>query len=81
MPIINKDIIIKAPPEALFNYTSKPDKPNPDLAGIGGAEEHADRCPNGGFSFQWVYKMSGTNFSGLSRVRRHNAVSIGSLPE
>jgi uncharacterized membrane protein len=64
MPIINKEIIIKAPPEALFNYTSKPTNLPQIWPGL--VELKTLRSlPNGGFSFQWIYKMSGINFSGL----------------
>jgi len=54
MPIINKDIIIKAPPEALFNFTSKPVNLTQIWPGISGAEKY-ESLSNGGFSFQWVY--------------------------
>ena len=63
MPIINKDIIIKAPPEALFNFTSKPVNLTQIWPGLVELK-NMKSLSNGGFSFQWVYKMSGTNFSG-----------------
>jgi uncharacterized protein YndB with AHSA1/START domain len=63
MAAINKEIIINAPLEKIFAYVSKPSNlPEiwPSLMQI----KNETLLPNGGYSFQWVYKMSGLYLKG-----------------
>ena len=63
MPEINKEVIIAAPLEKIFAYVSKPSNlPEiwPSLILI----ENERLLSNGGYSFQWEYKMSGVHLKG-----------------
>jgi hypothetical protein len=63
MPVINKDIVIDATVEELFSYAIQP--PNmlqiwPSLVEL----KNQKPTGNGGFSYRWLYKMSGMLFAG-----------------
>lgn len=63
MAEINKEIIIDAPLQKIFAYVSKPSNlPEiwPSLVEI----TNEELLPDGGYSFQFVYKMSGVNLKG-----------------
>jgi uncharacterized protein YndB with AHSA1/START domain len=63
MAAINKEVIINAPREEIFAYVSKPSNlPEiwPSLMQI----KNEQLLPSGGYSFQWVYKMSGVYLEG-----------------
>ena len=63
MPIIDKDIIINAPLEKIFNYVNKPSnlpRISPSLIEI----NNEKMLPSGGYSFRWMYKMIGVHMEG-----------------
>ena len=63
MARVEKEIIIHAPLEKVFNYISEPSNlPEfwPSLMEINGVRS----LPNGGYSGRWVYKMAGMRFEG-----------------
>lgn len=63
MATIDKEIMINAPLEKIFEYVSKPSNLLqiwPSLIQI----KNEQLLPNGGYSFQWVYKMSGMHLEG-----------------
>jgi uncharacterized membrane protein len=65
MPIIDKEIAIDAPLEKIFNYVNKPSNlPQiwPSFIGVNNEE----LLPNGGYKFQWTYKMGGVTLEGTA---------------
>ncbi len=63
MPIIDKDIIINAPREKIFDYVNKPGnlpRISPSLIEI----NNEKILPDGGYSFRWRYKMIGVPHGG-----------------
>ena len=63
MPIIDKDIIINAPLEKIFNFVNKPaNLPclSPSLLEI----NNEKMLSAGGYSFRWMYKMIGIHLEG-----------------
>lgn len=65
MAKVEKTIIINTPVEKVFGYMDDPTNlPEvwPSLLEI----KDAQRLPNGGNSFRWVYKMAGLRFEGTS---------------
>ena len=67
MTTINKDIIIQAPPEKIFNFVIKPSNLPliwPSLIEI----KNEQLLPNGRYSAKWLYKMGGVHFQGASEV-------------
>jgi uncharacterized membrane protein len=67
MATADKEIMIKAPPEKIFNYVLKPSNLLqiwPSLVDI----KNERLLPNGGYSAKWMYKMSGMHFHGSSEV-------------
>ncbi|MFC2054593.1 SRPBCC family protein [Chloroflexota bacterium] len=65
MATIKKSIKINAPVEKVFEYVAKPEiLPEiwPSLVEVKNIKE----LPNGGYSWDWVYKMSGMRFTGFS---------------
>jgi uncharacterized protein YndB with AHSA1/START domain len=65
MAVIVKEIIIKAPPEKIFNFVM--DKNNrlkiwPSLMEV----KNEELLPNGGYRAEWVYKIAGVYFGGKS---------------
>jgi uncharacterized membrane protein len=67
MVTVDKEIMIKAPPEKIFNFVIKPSNlPQiwPSLMAI----NNEQLLPNGGYNAKWVYKMCGVHFQGASEV-------------
>ena len=65
MATIKKSIKINAPVEKVFEYANKPENlPEiwPSLIEVKSIKE----LPNGGYSFDFVYKMAGMRFTGSS---------------
>jgi uncharacterized protein YndB with AHSA1/START domain len=65
MAEIVKEIIIKAPPEKIFNVFMKSEnrlKIWPSLMEI----KNEKQLPNGGYRADWVYKIAGVYFGGTS---------------
>ena len=65
MATIKKSIQINAPVEKVFEYAEKPEiLPEiwPSIVEVKNIKE----LPNGGYSFDWVYKMAGMRFTGSS---------------
>jgi uncharacterized protein YndB with AHSA1/START domain len=63
----DKEIMIKAPPEKIFNFVLKPSNLLqiwPSLIDI----KNERLLPNGGYSAKWDYKMGGIQFHGASEV-------------
>ena len=63
MPKVDNEVIINAPVEQIFNYISQPSNLQqiwPSLIEI----KNQELLPNGGYSYQWTYKMSGVHFTG-----------------
>ena len=63
MPIIVQEIAINAPLEKVFNYINKPSNlPQiwPSFIGV----KNEELLPNGGFRFEWTYKMGGFPLEG-----------------
>lgn len=63
MPTVNKEIMINAPLEGIFNYVNKPSNlPQiwPSFIGV----KNEQLLPNGGFRFHWTYKMAGIPLEG-----------------
>jgi len=63
MPTVDKDIIINAPREKIFDFVNKPSNLVeiwPSLNSI----TNEQPLPNGGYSFQWEYRMAGRYFKG-----------------
>jgi uncharacterized membrane protein len=63
MPVVDKEIIIDAPVEEIFGYISKPcNLPQiwPSLVEI----KNEKLLPNGGYRFQWVYRLFGIKLAG-----------------
>jgi uncharacterized membrane protein len=67
MTTVDKEIMIQAPLEKIFNFLVKPSNlPQiwPSLIEI----KNEQLLPNGGYSAKWVYKMGGMHFQGSSEV-------------
>jgi uncharacterized membrane protein len=67
MITVDKEIIIQAPLEKIFNFVIKPSNlPQiwPSLIEI----KDEQSLPNGRYSAKWVYKMAGIPFRGTSEV-------------
>jgi len=65
MAVIVKEIIIKAPPEKIFNFVMNKDnrlKIWPSLMEI----KNEELLPDGGYRAEWVYKIAGVYFGGKS---------------
>jgi uncharacterized protein YndB with AHSA1/START domain len=65
MATVKKSIKIDAPVEKVFEYATKPEiLPEiwPSLVEVKNIKE----LPNGGHSWDWVYKMAGMRFTGFS---------------
>jgi uncharacterized membrane protein len=64
MATIKSSITINAPVEKVFEYTKPENLPEiwPSLVEVKNVKE----LPNGGYSWDWVYKMAGMNFNGSS---------------
>jgi len=65
MASIKSSITINAPVEKVFEYTKPENLPEvwPSLVEVKNVKE----LPNGGYSWDWVYKMAGVNFYGSSK--------------
>jgi uncharacterized membrane protein len=64
MPKVDNEVIINAPVQAIFDYVSQPSNLKqiwPSLIEI----NNEQLLPNGGYSYHWVYKMTGIRFSGV----------------
>ena len=60
---VNNEVVIDAPLEKIFNYVSQPSNLLqiwPSLVEI----TNLKLLPNGGYSYQWKYKVGGIHFSG-----------------
>jgi carbon monoxide dehydrogenase subunit G len=67
MATADKEIMIKAPPEKIFNFVLKPSNLLqiwPSLIDI----KNERLLPNSGYSAKWMYKMGGMHFHGSSEV-------------
>jgi ligand-binding SRPBCC domain-containing protein len=67
MATADKEIMIKAPLEKVFNFVLKPSNLLqiwPSLIDI----KNERLLPNGGYSAKWMYKMGGMHFHGASEV-------------
>jgi carbon monoxide dehydrogenase subunit G len=67
MATADKEIMIKAPPEKIFNFVLKPSNLLqiwPSLIDI----KNERLLPNSGYSAKWMYKMGGMHFHGTSEV-------------
>jgi uncharacterized membrane protein len=67
MATTDKEIMIKAYPEKIFNYVLKPSNLLqiwPSLIDI----KNERLLPKGGYSAKWMYKMGGMHFQGSSEV-------------
>jgi len=64
MATIKSSITINAPVEKVFEYSKPENLPEiwPSLVEVSNIKE----LPNGGYSWEWVYKMAGMRFSGAS---------------
>ncbi len=65
MAKIESSVTINAPVEKVFEYAAQPENlPEiwPSLVEVSNIKE----LPNGGHSWEWVYKMAGMRFSGAS---------------
>jgi uncharacterized membrane protein len=64
MTSIKSSITINAPVEKVFEYSKPENLPEiwPSLVEVKNIKE----LPNGGYSWDWVYKMAGMNFNGSS---------------
>ena len=64
MATIESSITINAPVEKVFEYSKPENLPEfwPSLVEVKNIKE----LPNGGYSWDWVYKMAGMNFNGSS---------------
>lgn len=64
MATIESTITISAPVEKVFEYTKPENLPEiwPSLVEVKNIKELA----NGGYSWDWIYKMAGMNFNGSS---------------
>lgn len=64
MATIKSSIFINAPVEKVFDYTKPEHLPEfwPSLVEVKNIKE----LPNGGYSWDWVYKMAGMTFNGSS---------------
>jgi uncharacterized membrane protein len=64
MATIKSSITINAPVEKVFEYTTPENLPEiwPSLVEVKNVKE----LPNGGYSWDWVYKMAGMSFNGSS---------------
>jgi len=64
MATIKKSININAPVEKVFEYLTPEILPEvwPSLVEVNNIQE----LPNGGYSWDWVYKMAGMRFTGSS---------------
>jgi uncharacterized protein YndB with AHSA1/START domain len=63
MPKVDNEVIINAPVEKIFNYISQPSNLQqiwPSLIEI----KNQELLPNGGYRYQWTYKMSGIHLTG-----------------
>ena len=63
MPKVDNEVIINAPVEKIFNYISQPSNLLqiwPSLVEI----KNQKLLPNGGYNYQWTYKMSGIHLTG-----------------
>ncbi len=63
MPKVDNEVIINAPVDHIFGYVSQPSNLKqiwPSLIEI----NNEQLLPNGGYSYHWVYKMTGIRFSG-----------------
>ena len=63
MPKVDNEVIINAPVEKIFNYISQPSNLQeiwPSLVEI----KNQELLPNGGYRYQWIYKMSGIHLTG-----------------
>ena len=78
-------VFIKAPVDKVFSYTENPaNMPDFWLS----LQECTDikRLPSGGFTYSWVYKMSGMRFKGTARTTEYVAnrrvvnVTKGGIP-
>lgn len=63
MARIDKEIIINAPLEKIFNYLSKPSN-LPQIWASLIEIKNEQLLPNGGYSAQWAYKMGGVYLEG-----------------
>jgi len=64
MATVKSSITINAPVEKVFEYTTPENLPEvwPSLVEVKNVKE----LPDGGYSWDWVYKMAGMNFNGSS---------------
>ena len=70
MTTIQKDITIEAPIEQVYKYVDDPTHlPEfwPSLVEV----KDIETLPNGGHRFQWLYKMAGSRFEGVSETLEH----------
>ena len=65
MAAIDKEIMIKAPLEKIFNFVIKSSNLIPLWPSLIEVENEK-LLPNGGYSAKWVYKMAGMYFKGKS---------------
>lgn len=70
MTTIKKDITIEAPIDQVYKYVDDPmHLPEfwPSMVEV----KDIETLPNGGHRFQWLYKMAGARFEGVSETLEH----------
>jgi uncharacterized protein YndB with AHSA1/START domain len=72
MATIKKTIVIHAPLEKVFGYLTEPTN-LPDIWPSMVEVKDIQQLPNGGTSFQWVYKMAGMRFEGVNQTTEYIA--------
>ena len=65
MATVNKSITINAPIEKVFKYSTEPSK-LPEIWPSLVENKLVERLPNGGSKTQFVYKMAGMRFEGIT---------------
>ena len=65
MATVNNSITINAPVEKIFEYSSKPEN-SPEIWPSMIEVKNIKELPNGGYSYDFVYKMAGMRLTGSS---------------
>lgn len=67
MPKIQKSIFINAPVEKVFEFMAQPEN-MPEIWPSFQEVKDPKEMPDGGYSYNWVYKMAGMRFTGATET-------------
>lgn len=68
MPVITKNVHIKAPVSKVFSFVTAPENWTKFVTSLVNVRDHSSEKAEKGMTFKWTYRMLGVNFHGPGEV-------------